>query len=146
MCCTLLGLQIYVVNRLYCLFHSCPNGLIFMWLFPHVLCTMELRIHLWLRWRSKRNMGIWPSCAPAMLKQANMETRLLRPISTDRKISNNIIVFFFLCWCYLLRWIWCLWCFSECISTPGKLEKYAWPQYHILEPTWPRSSVGRALD
>jgi hypothetical protein len=29
----------------------------------------------------------------------------------------------FLCWCYVLRWIWCLWCYSECISTPGKLEK-----------------------
>jgi hypothetical protein len=24
--------------------------------------------------------------------------------------------------------LWCLWClYSECISTPGKLEKYAWP-------------------
>jgi hypothetical protein len=33
----------------------------------------------------------------------------------------------FLCWCNVLRWIWCLWCYSECISTPGKLEKYAWP-------------------
>jgi hypothetical protein len=29
---------------------------------------------------------------------------------------------FFLCWCNVLRWIWCLWCYSECISTPGKLE------------------------
>jgi hypothetical protein len=35
---------------------------------------------------------------------------------------------FFLCWRYVLRWKWCLWCFSECISTPGKLEKYAWPR------------------
>jgi hypothetical protein len=32
----------------------------------------------------------------------------------------------FLCWCYVLRWIWCLWCYSECISTPGKLEKAIW--------------------
>jgi hypothetical protein len=30
---------------------------------------------------------------------------------------------FFLCWCCVLRWIWCLWCYSECISTPGNLEK-----------------------
>jgi hypothetical protein len=22
---------------------------------------------------------------------------------------------FFLCWCNVLRWIWCLWCYSECI-------------------------------
>jgi hypothetical protein len=22
-----------------------------------------------------------------------------------------------------------LWCYSECISTPGKLEKYAWPRW-----------------
>jgi hypothetical protein len=27
----------------------------------------------------------------------------------------------FLCWCNVLRWIWCLWCYSECISTPGKI-------------------------
>jgi hypothetical protein len=26
------------------------------------------------------------------------------------------------CWCYVLRWIWCLWCYSECASTPGKLK------------------------
>jgi hypothetical protein len=36
---------------------------------------------------------------------------------------------FFLCWFYVLRWIWCLWCYSECISTPGKLEKYVWPRW-----------------
>jgi hypothetical protein len=35
---------------------------------------------------------------------------------------------FFLCWCNILRWIWCLRCYSECISTLGKLEKYACPQ------------------
>jgi hypothetical protein len=23
---------------------------------------------------------------------------------------------------YVLRWIWCLWCYSECASTPGKLK------------------------
>jgi hypothetical protein len=26
----------YTNNRLYCLLHSYPNGLVFMWLFPHV--------------------------------------------------------------------------------------------------------------
>jgi hypothetical protein len=26
------------------------------------------------------------------------------------------------CWCYVLRWIWSLWCYSECASTPGKLK------------------------
>jgi hypothetical protein len=27
------------------------------------------------------------------------------------------------CWCYVLRWIWYLWCYSECASTPaGKLK------------------------
>jgi hypothetical protein len=30
------------------------------------------------------------------------------------------------CWYYQT---WCLWCYSECISTPGKLEKYAWPRW-----------------
>ena len=32
----------------------------------------------------------------------------------------------FFCVSNVLRWIWCLWCYSKCISTPGKLEKYAW--------------------
>ena len=40
--------------------------------------------------------------------------------------SNHVI---FLCWCNVLRWIWCLWCYSECVYPPGKLEKYAWPQW-----------------
>jgi hypothetical protein len=31
-------------------------------------------------------------------------------------------------WCYVLRWIWCLWCYSECISSVY-LEKYAWPRW-----------------
>jgi hypothetical protein len=39
-----------------------------------------------------------------------------------------------ICWFFCVgvmyfRWIWCLWCYSECISTPGKLEKYAWPRW-----------------
>ena len=42
---------------------------------------------------------------------------------------QSIVIWFFLCWCCVLRWIWCLWCYSECISTPGKLEKYAWPRW-----------------
>jgi hypothetical protein len=43
--------------------------------------------------------------------------------------KHSIISWFFLCWCNVLRWIWCLWCYSECISTPGKLEKYAWSRW-----------------
>jgi hypothetical protein len=35
----------------------------------------------------------------------------------------------FLGWCNVLRWIWCLWCYSECKSTPGKLEKYGWQRW-----------------
>jgi hypothetical protein len=38
---------------------------------------------------------------------------------------------FFLCWCCVLTWIWCLWCYSECISTPGELEKYARPRWYV---------------
>jgi hypothetical protein len=29
---------------------------------------------------------------------------------------------FCVCWCYVIRWIWCLWCYSECASTPGNLK------------------------
>ena len=45
-----------------------------------------------------------------------------------RKRNNGIkntdicIVIFCVSWCYVLRWIWCLWCYSECASTPGKLK------------------------
>jgi hypothetical protein len=32
---------------------------------------------------------------------------------------------------------WCLWCYSECISTPDKLEKYAWPRWETnLRPSY----------
>jgi hypothetical protein len=37
-------------------------------------------------------------------------------------------LWYLLCLCNVLRWIRCLWCYSECISTPGRLEKYAWPR------------------
>jgi hypothetical protein len=49
----------------------------------------------------------------------------------DNLISSIImsLIMIFLCWCNVLRWIRCLWCYSECISTPGKLEKYAWPRW-----------------
>jgi hypothetical protein len=40
---------------------------------------------------------------------------------------NNLITTFCVCWCYVLRWIWCLWCYSECASTPGKLK--SWPDH-----------------
>jgi hypothetical protein len=39
-----------------------------------------------------------------------------------------------MCWYCVLRWIWCLWCYSECISTPGELEKYARPSELFRQP------------
>ena len=57
--------------------------------------------------------------------------------------------FFFLCWCCVLRWIWYLWCYSECISTPGELGKYARPRwesnlrpFHSLNNNWIENIVG----
>jgi hypothetical protein len=51
--------------------------------------------------------------------------------------ENNVQWWYFLCWCNVLRWIWCLWCYSECKSTPGKLEKYAWPRWESnLQIEW----------
>ena len=38
--------------------------------------------------------------------------------------TDDLLNMICLCWCYVLRWIWCWWCYSECISTQGKLEKY----------------------
>jgi hypothetical protein len=44
--------------------------------------------------------------------------------------SNHVVIMkFILCWCNVLRRIWCLWCYSECISTSGKLETYAWARW-----------------
>ena len=50
---------------------------------------------------------------------------------------------------------WCLLCYSECISTPDKLEKYAWPRWESnlrpLEyqpnalPTELRGQVGSSM-
>ena len=55
----------------------------------------------------------------------------IQELGSSFPIDNWLTVapIFFLCWCCVLRWIWCLWCYSECISTPGKLEKYAWPRW-----------------
>jgi hypothetical protein len=33
----------------------------------------------------------------------------------------------------------CLWCYSECISTPGRVEKYAWPRWE--SNLWPLEYV-----
>ena len=30
--------------------------------------------------------------------------------------------YFFVCSCYVFRWIWCLRCYCECSSTPGRLK------------------------
>ena len=37
-------------------------------------------------------------------------------------LKTYLSITFFVCWCYVLRWIWCLWCYSVCASTPGKLK------------------------
>jgi hypothetical protein len=44
-------------------------------------------------------------------------------------VACMTLIFFCVGVMYILRWIWRLWCYSECISTPGKLEKYAWPRW-----------------
>jgi hypothetical protein len=36
----------------------------------------------------------------------------------------SMVWLFCVCWSYVLRWIWCLWCYSECASTPGKLYRF----------------------
>jgi hypothetical protein len=46
--------------------------------------------------------------------------RLTGMVNIQNDISRliNIQKMTFLCRCNVLRWIWCLWCYSECISTP----------------------------
>ena len=39
----------------------------------------------------------------------------------DKQSSSSCFFFVFGC-LYALRWKWCLWCFSEFISTPGQLK------------------------
>jgi hypothetical protein len=47
----------------------------------------------------------------------------LKPVKlTYWKHIGRSIIRMSLCWCCVLRWIWCLWCYSECISTPGELD------------------------
>ena len=41
-------------------------------------------------------------------------------------LKTNYIFFSCVGVMYSCRWIWCLWCDSECISTASNLEKYAW--------------------
>jgi hypothetical protein len=56
-------------------------------------------------------------------------TRVLMSILDFSTYMSVICV----CWCYVLRWIRCLWCYSSwvCIHT-GQAEKFAWP-----EVAWP---------
>ena len=51
---------------------------------------------------------------------------LIRSGLTYRKLCSNKFT-----WCFHKRkyYIWCLWCYSECISTSGKLEKYVCPRW-----------------
>ena len=56
-----------------------------------------------------------------MLYQLELSSRLLYLIKNSCS--------WFLCWCNVRRWIWCLWCYSECISTPGKPDKYPCPRW-----------------
>ena len=44
---------------------------------------------------------------------------------------------------FLLRW--CLWCYSECISTPGKLKKYAWHGGNRTYDLWNTSPIGSSM-
>ena len=103
-----------------------------------------------------------------------------RDIQTrENNVWCNLVIWFFLCWCCVLRWI-CmfvmlLWVYIHtgrawkiCPATVGiepttfgilapyigmvyigitlvSKELDSVPKYHLLEPTWPRSSVGRAL-
>jgi hypothetical protein len=59
------------------------------------------------------------------------------------------------CWCYVLRWIWCLWCYSECASVTLSVHPHraSWKVYLTTVGIEPASfgipvqrSVGRALD
>jgi hypothetical protein len=51
------------------------------------------------------------------------------PVIREPRIDATSLYWYLLCWCYVLRWIRCLWYYSECISTPGRLEKYACPRW-----------------
>jgi hypothetical protein len=100
-----------------------------------------------------REMYIWQECDTYQnvpLMELNIMMSLMCKMTAHRKTSRNWIgqnlarclfrghhrlyeldklytYFLCVCWCNVLRWIWCLWCYSECISTPGKLEKCALP-------------------
>jgi hypothetical protein len=49
---------------------------------------------------------------------------LYKYVSFLSSARSQIYHIFFLCWCCILKWIWCLCCYSECISTPGRAAKY----------------------
>jgi hypothetical protein len=50
---------------------------------------------------------------------------------------------FFCFWCYALKWIYIFKIVKHTLIS----KELDWvPNYHPVEPIWPRSSVGRALD
>ena len=52
---------------------------------------------------------------------SDVEARILH-IKPTYQIHGNNIITRNISWCYVLRWIWCLWCYSEYASTPAKLK------------------------
>ena len=62
---------------------------------------------------------------------------------TKRCFVRQIIVWLFcVCWCYVLEWIWCFWCYSECAPTPGKLKSL--PD-HVFRQTFQLARCGCTL-
>jgi hypothetical protein len=74
------------------------------------LCTLIKWVN-WLRYTAytpELYLNIFSSVALHQLGQ----------VLYVKTYSNDFCV----CWCYVIRWIWCLWCYSECASTPGNLK------------------------
>jgi hypothetical protein len=46
----------------------------------------------------------------------NIYSRYKRWKKSCFQLQKLRYVTFCVCWCYVLRWIWCLWCYSECAS------------------------------
>ena len=62
-----------------------------------------------------------------------MPTELRGQVGTFLRYQCDLVIWFFLCWCCVLmqvNMIVCaIWCYSQCLSKPSELEKYARPRW-----------------
>jgi hypothetical protein len=98
--------------------------------------ALSISLYSLVNWNLKmdRTFEMLAQCCAKCMSYAARSVRVfdISELSLVASISMQSNNHDLLCWCCVLRRIWCWWCYSDvsdCVSTPGKLQKYAWPRW-----------------